>query len=492
MGLLQKAENILPAERSMNQKRNLFFLLFLSAMLFSCSLNSSLSDTAESVAIPESYVGESGESVLPEKWWEAFEDERLNSLVEELLSANLDLEQAWARIDQAEALAVQTGSALLPGIALEGATSRARTYTPSSSSADSMVPVHTRQHTLGLAASYEIDLWGRTRSSKKASMLDVEAVRLDLETAAMSLTAQVAQDWYSLIEHKAQLELVQNQVKASSKQLDLVKLRFSRGLASALDVYQQRQQLASLTSQRPLIEAQISIVTHQLNVLLGKDPNTPVENIPDTLPELWPRPAAGLPADLLTHRPDVKASMIRIKAAEKRIASAVSERFPRISISASRGYGAESFAEMFDRMIWNVVGGAAVSLYEGGARSAEVRRTEAVGKERLYAYAKTVLEAFAEVEGALKREQKQIEYVGRLREQLELSQSTLERAYTQYVNGLSDYLAVLSALNSLQQTQRELLAARSDLISYRIALCRSLGGTWTTEIERKNNAGDKS
>jgi len=476
----------------MNHKRNLFLLLFLSALLFSCSLHSSLSDTAGNVGIPEIYRGESGESVLPERWWEAFDDECLNSLVEELLSANLELEQAWARIDQAEALAVQTGSVLFPRITLEGATSRARTYTPSSTSAESMVPVHTRQHTLGLAASYEIDLWGRIRSTKKASMLDIEAVRLDLETAAMSLTAQVAQNWYSLIEHNAQLQLVQNQVQASSNQLDLVKLRFSRGLASALDIYQQRQQLASLKSQIPLIEAQISVLTHQLNVLLGKDPGTPFENIPHILPELWPRPAAGLPADLLTLRPDVKAARMRVEAAEKRIASAVSERFPRISISASRGYGAESFADMFDRMIWNVAGGAAVSIYEGGAKSAEVRRTEAVAKERLYAYAKTVLEAFAEVEGALEREQKQLEYVGRLSEQLDLSQSTLERAYAQYVNGLNDYLTVLNALNSLQQTQRELLTARYALISYRIALCRSLGGTWTTEIERKNNAGDKS
>ena len=417
-------------------KRNaaLLFVLFASVMLASCSFYKARSDIAPPVEIPGTYSREAGQRSLPERWWEAFEDERLNSLVSELLSENLDLQQAWARIDQAEALAIQAGSSLQPKITLEATTSRARTYSSSLSGGDA-VPVHTRQHSLGLAASYEIDLWGRIGSSDKAAGYDLRAVRLDLETAAMSLSAQIAQNWYSLIEQTSQLRLAQTQVEASTTQLDLVRLRFSRGLASALDVYQQRQQLASISAQIPLIEAQITVLTHQLNVLLGRAPGTPV---------------------------------------------------------ASRGYGAQSFADLFDQMVWNAAGSIIAPIYEGRARSAEVKRTKAVVEERIYAYGEVVLTAVAEVEDALAREQKQIEYVRRLTEQLELSQRTLDEAYNQYTNGLSDYLTVLSALNSFQQTQRELLTARSTLISYRIALCRSLGGTWTAEIARENQTGEKS
>jgi len=475
-------------------KRNaaLLFVLFASVMLASCSFYKARSDSAPPVEIPGTYSREAGQGSLPERWWEAFEDERLNSLVDELLSGNLDLQQAWARIDQAEALAIQAGSSLQPKITLEAATSRARTYSSSLSGSDA-VPVYTRQHSLGLAASYEIDLWGRVRSSNKAAGLDLAAVRLDLETAAMSLSAQVVQNWYSLIEQTSQLKLAQKQVEASTTQLDLVRLRFSRGLASALDVYQQRQQLASISAQIPLIGAQINVLTHQLNVLLGRAPGTSVEDIPDTLPELWPRPQAGIPADLLQDRPDVEAAMMRVEAADQRVAAAVSDRFPRVTISGSRGYGARSFADLFDQMVWNAAGSIIAPIYEGRARSAEVKRTKAVVEERLYAYGEVVLTAVAEVEDALAREQKQIEYVQRLTYQLELSRSTLDEAYNQYINGLSDYLTVLSSLNALQQTQRELLTARSTLISYRIALCRSLGGTWTAEIARENSTtGEKS
>jgi multidrug efflux system outer membrane protein len=469
----------------------LFFLLLFSGMLVSCSFYTASSDIAPPVEIPETYSVEAGESSLPHRWWEAFEDERLNTLVSELLGANLDLEQAWARLDQAEALAIQAGSSLQPRITLEGATTRARTYASSSPSGGDAVPVHTRQHSLGLAASYEIDLWGRIRSIDRAAGLDLTAVRLDLETAVMTLTAQVAQNWYSLIEQTSQLRLARTQVDASSTQLDLVRLRFSLGLASALDVYQQRQQLASLKAQIPLIEAQITVIVHQLNVLLGRAPGTPIEDIPEVLPELWPRPAPGVPADILRMRPDVEAARIRVEAADQRVASAVSDRFPRVTISGSRGYGAQSFADLFDQMIWNAAGSIAAPIYEGKSKRAEIKRTKAVVKERLYAYARVVLNALAEVEDALEREQKQREYVLKLIEQLEISQSTLDEAYNQYINGLSDYLTVLSALNSLQQTQRELLTARSTLISYRIALCRSLGGTWTAEIKPENQTGEK-
>jgi len=474
----------------MRRNAILCFVLLFSGMLASCSLYTVRRDIAAPVEMPETYSREAGEGFLPEKWWEAFEDERLNTLVAEMLGENLDLEQAWARLDQAEALAIQAGSSIKPKVTLDAATSRARTY--ASSSLGDAVPVHTRQHSLGLAASYEIDLWGRIRSTGRAANLDFAAVRLDLETAAMSLSAQVAQSWYSLAEQTAQLGLVRTQVEASSTQLDLVRLRFSLGLASALDVYQQRTQLASLGAQIPLIEAQITILSHQLNVLLGRAPSSPVEDIPDILPELWSMPAAGIPADLLQRRPDVEAARMRVEAADQRVASAVSERFPRVTISGSRGYGAGSFADLFDQMIWNAAGSIVAPLYEGGARSAEVKRTKAVVDERLYAYGKVVLNALAEVEDALEREQKQREYVLMLTEQLDLSQRTLDEAYNQYTNGLSDYLTVLSSLNALQQTQRELLTARSTLISYRIALCRSLGGAWTAELARENQTGEKS
>jgi len=469
----------------MRYNRTLFLLLVVALMFSSCSLYKVRKDVAPPMDIPDEYSLKAGKGTIPERWWEAFGDERLNALVSEALSANLDIAQAWARLDQSDAIAVKSASSRLPSVTFEGSTTRSRAYVSSD-------PVLTRQHSLGLAASYEIDLWGRVRSLDMASRLDSVAVRLDLETIAMSLSAQVVQTWFSLIEQTSQMGLTQTQVDASATQLDLVKLRFSRGLASALDIYQQRRQLAALKAQIPLIRAQINILVHQLNVLLGKSPGEPLENIPREFPEIWAMPTPGIPADLLTRRPDVEAARIRVEAADRRVAAAISERFPRITISASKGYGAKSFADLFDRMIWNITGGMVATIYDGGSKSAEVERTKAVVEERVYAYGQVVLAALAEVEDSLEREVRQVEYVNRLGEQLTLSEKTLDEAYNQYTNGLSDYLTVLNSLNSLQQTQRELLTARATFISYRIALCRSLGGTWTGEIKRENQTGEKS
>ncbi len=459
--------------------------------LSSCSLHKTGAGGVPPVEIPQAYGREGGTEALPGRWWEAFGDDRLNALVDEVLGANLDLGQAWARLSQAEAVANQAASGLYPRLNLEAATTRSRVYVPSATSPESE-PDYSRQHSLGLAASYEIDLWGRVRSLDRAARLDLAAVRLDLGTMAMSLSAEVSQTWFSLIEQSSQLRLVQEQVEASTTQLDLVKLRFSRGLSSALDVYQQRQQLAALSAQIPLIQARISILTHQLNVLLGRPPATDITAVPEELPKLWDRPDPGIPSELLERRPDVEAARVRVEAADHRVASALSDRFPRFTINASRGYGAESFADLFDRMIWSVTGGVVATLYDGQAKSAEVKRTRAVVEERLQAYGQTLLGAMQEVEDSLVQEQRQAEYVEKLGEQLELARFTLSEARMQYINGLSDYLTVLSAMNSLQQTQRELLSARYQLISYRIVLCRSLGGTWTTELSGENRTGEPS
>jgi len=460
-------------------------MMIVVVMLCSCSFYKVRKDVDPPVDIPDRYSLNTGMETMPERWWEAFGDKRLNALIERAFCDNLDIAQAWARLEQAEAIAVRSASSRLPVVAIEGSSTRSRTYVSS-------VPIRSRQHSLGLAASYEIDLWGRVRSLDKASGLDTAAVGLDLETMAISLSAFVAQTWFSLINQNSQLRLIMTQVEAGTTQLDLIKLRFSRGLASALDVYQQSRQLAGLKAQIPLVRAQIDILVHQLNLLLGRPPSTPVKDIPLDLPEIGEMPQPGIPSGLLTNRPDIKAARIRVQAADYRVASAISERFPRITISGSRGYAAQSFADLFDRMIWNIAGGIAATIYDGGSKRAEVRRTKAVVEERLCAYGKVVLDALSEVEDSIARELRQVEYVKRLDEQLALSEKTLDEAYNQYTNGLSDYLSVLNSLNSLQQTQRELLTARFTLVSYRIALCRSLGGAWAAEIERGDQTGERS
>ncbi|MEA2101997.1 MAG: efflux transporter outer membrane subunit [Thermodesulfobacteriota bacterium] len=419
-------------------------------------------------------------------WWESFEDESLNALIEEALGANLDLKQAWARLDQARAIADEAGSRLMPQVSLDAGTTRSRTYVPGVSGATAE---RTRQHQIGIGASYEIDLWGRIQAQKKASQLDMEATCLDLETMAMTISAQVARTWFSLITQSAMLSLAEEQIEASSIQLDLVEMRFSMGLAPALSVYQQRGQLSSLKGQYPLIKAQIAELTHQLNLLLGRAPGTALGMVPDKLPDLQPLPDTGIPSDLLVRRPDVQSAQTRLAAADQRVASAIADRFPRLTINASRGYGASSFADLFDRMIWSLAGGISASIYDGHYKNREVKRSRAVVSERMNAYGQTVLNAVSEVEDALSSEAYQREYLEELRDQLFISDATLDQARIEYAMGLSDYLSVLSALNAQQQAMQGLILAHSALIDDRIQLCRALGGDLSSRMTQY--AGDK-
>ena len=466
-------------------------LVLMAVLMASCAPYRARSDFEAPVKLPASYAARPGTPVAGRtNWWEDFGDEQLSALVAEVLAANLNLQQAWARLSQAEAVSDQTAAIRRPQIGLEGASTRARTHVVLTEPLPNVASVHTRSHSLTLGASYEVDLWERLASGHRAARLEKEATRLDLETMAMSLSAQAAETWFALVAQSSQLRLARSQHAVSLSQLDLVEQRYARGLATALEIYQQRQQLAAIAAQMPLIEARIAVLTHQLNVLRGRPPASVIGSLPEALPALAPLPDPGLPADLLNLRPDVRAAELRIAAADQRVAEAVASRFPQVNLRASRGWGAQSFADLFDRMIWSVTGSIAASVYDGHARNREVDRTRSVVEERLSAYGQTVLEALAEVEDALVGEKAQAAYVDRLSDQLTLAEATLDQARRQYTHGLSDYLGVLTALNALQSTEQELVTARYELISQRVQLCRALGGTWTTKLTRENQTGD--
>jgi multidrug efflux system outer membrane protein len=421
---------------------------------------------------------------MPDRWWEDFGAPELNGLIDKALADNLDLGAAWARLDQALALARQARAGLWPEGSAEANASRAQSVFFAGEELG-VRSFRSDQLLLTVAANYELDLWRRVWSLKKAGDLDVRASRGDLETMAMTLAAEVSEAWLSLIEQHAQQKLLEDQVEVGERFLRLTELRFGQGLASALDVYQQRQQLASTRAEIPLAEAEIGELENRIAVLRGEPPAGAVVTANTTLPGLPPLPSTGLPADLLGRRPDVRAAGLRVAAADHRVAAAVADRLPAIRLTARGGY--QSFAppeNLFDASIWNLAGNLAAPVIDGGRRRAEVNRTRAVVAERLCVYGQVFLQALKEVEDALVRERWQREHLAEIQQQVALSKRTLEQAQARYVNGLSEYLPVLIALEALQRVERSELSARRQLLSFRIQLYRALGGSWTNELER--------
>ncbi len=438
-------------------------LFFLS----SCTPKTGLVFDSPPVAIPDEF-SKNGEQANSPMWWRSLPDPDLISLIEEALGNNLSLHVARQRLKQAEALAKQAGAVLTPQLDVQagGSESRSRINDSETSSSNLF---------LGLAATYEVDLWGRLQSVSDAALFDIESSSFELQTAALSIAAQVATTWYQLAESYNQLELLKQQQEVNIIGLQLIRLRFNAGQVGIADVLQQQQLIESKSGEQAQQRARTGQLENQLAILAGISPGLLEVPIKAELIKLPPLPQTGIPVELLDNRPDIQSAYADVLAADRRVAAAIAERYPRLSISAdlnTSGTASDLFDNWFLSLAANLVG----PLIDGGLREAEVERTSAVARERFYSYGQSILEAIAEVEDALVAEEEQKKLIASLGIQLELATKTLLNVRDRYKLGAEDYQRVLTALLSQQSLQRNLLQARQQLIEFRIGLYRALGG----------------
>jgi multidrug efflux system outer membrane protein len=429
------------------------------------------------VAVPSGYIEPIGAAeTLPagERWWERFGDEDLNALMVEAFAANPDLRQAYARLEQAEALVRTAGAAQFPSLEISGAGGRRRQTISSAG------PVTSDSYSLSLPASFEIDLWRKLASRTAAARLESGASREELKALYLSLSAQVADLYFLAVEQQAQLELTDRNIAAFADTLDRVERRYREGLVPALDVYQSRQNLAAARSRRPQFENALAAAEHALAVLLGRYPGREIVQRGRELPSAVPDFPAGLPSGLLARRPDVQAGLLRLQASDARIAAAIADRFPALRLTGSYGGQSTELGDLLasGNIFWNLLLNIAQPLFDGGKRAAEVDRTRAVFRENLASYHQSVLTSFREVEDALAAGRTGQERIARLGEREEASAAALRLALDRYLQGLSEYLPVLTAQGLHFDAQSQLLAARRQLVSDRITLARALGGEW--------------
>ncbi len=447
--------------------------LLAALLLTACSATSPPREW--SVEPPPQFSRPGGDQDLSDRWWLAFHDPRLDKLIEQALSDSFTLQAAWARLRQAEAVARRERGTLWPELDVEASVKR---QDSNSSEAET-----SRQ--LGLSASYEIDLWGRLRSSSEAAVLDARASAADLLTAAITLSAEVADTWYQLLEQRAQVTLVAGQIDTNRQLLKLVEARFRIGQTNASDIYRQRQLLAQTEGELAQAEARLDSLKHQLSILLGAFPGS--ESLPEgrQLPALGPLPATGVPAELMQRRPDLQAARLRLGAADARAAAAVAARYPRIDLSAAITTSSSS-GELFSDWLGNLMAQLTLPLFDGGQRRAESERAQAAALEVWSDYRQVLLEALAEVETALTAELGQRRYLASLEAQLQQAEAVQRQERQRYFQGDSDYLSVLDALRSRQSLERQQVTAQRQLISDRIQLVRALAGGWTlTEPKEK-------
>ncbi len=421
---------------------------------------------------------EAGAQDVPDRWWVVFGDERLNALVDTATASNFTLKTAWQRLQASQAVVDREAGALYPD--LQGSAQGAVTGTQGEADGTDGETLQ-----VGLSSAYEVDLWGQIRSSVQAERFRARASRADYQTAALSLSAEVVRTWYQLAEARSQVRLIKQQIGTNLKVLNLLENRFETGQIRSVDVLRQRQLVESTREQRTVAESRVRVLEHQLAVLLGRPPQAGVGMVPDSLPELPPLPEAGVPTDLIQRRPDVRQAHNLLRAADRELAAAISNQYPRLTLTASASSAAESASDLFQSWAYSFAGDLLAPIFRGGALRAEVDRTEAVRTQRLYEYAQTILTAFQEVEDALIQEKKQRERIQDLEEQIKLAQQAYEQLRVQYFNGAVGYLNVLTALDEVQQLRRDLLSAELTLVQDRIALYRALAGGFETDREQQ-------
>ena len=369
---------------------------------------------------------------------------------------------------------------MVPTVSGEGSAS----YTKSDSSNDSVSPSEVQRYSLGLVASYELDLWGRVRAGKRSAEYALQASREDLNTAAMTIASEVVRRWIGIIASQEEHELLLKQLETNKTYLELTELRFRKSLASAVDVLQQKQLVERVRSQIPLIELQEQLLHNELAVLTGKLPSQQESISDNSLPELDTPPATGVPVQLLQNRPDIRAALNRLQAADQELLVAKADGLPAIRLTGSGGYNGAKIDQIFDNWLLNLAASLTAPILDGGRRRAEVDSATATVNEQLSLYHQAVLNGVKEVEEALVREEKTREYIQRAEQQLEAAKIALEEARSRYLNGLSDYLPVLTQLLSVQNLEKDLVSRRAELLTARIALYRALGGTWTDTLQK--------
>ena len=413
----------------------------------------------------------------------ALGDQALRNLQDRLAHQSFDLQVAWSRVEAADARARESGAYLMPRLDAS-LTGNDLTF-PSTGIVNQFLLAGAAWDS-SLAASFEIDLWGRLRNRELAALLDAEASVHDLRSLAISLSSGLAEVWFGVVAERELIALLESQQRTSERFLELTQLRFGQGLGPAQDIGRQREQLLSLQGQIELARGRLESLEYQLATLLGS-----AERLtPDDAPGLGPlldtaeQPDLGVPAALLDRRPDLQAARWRVEAADRRAAAAVREWLPSLSLTALVTGRALEVADVMSDLVRQIGGTASQAVYGGGGRRARIDQAYAAAEESLYAYAQSLVNAVGEVQTALAVGRSSRELVANLEERLGEARRVLLLTSESYREGATDYLNVLTALLSQQGLEQALIDARRQQLASRLQLCRSLGFAPGTSVER--------
>ncbi len=421
-------------------------------------------------AAPQHWQAAEAVGALGASWMGDFADPRLAGLVTEALAHNRDLQAAAARVRADQARARIAGADRLPQAEAGLQAARRGDGDGTGDGYEVLAGV-----------SWEADLWGRLDNVARASALDALASEQEYRAARLSLAAAVARNWFQLIEADLQRRLAERTRRSFQRSLEIIEQRYRRGLNSALDVRLARTDLAAAQANLAAQGRDLDASRRSLEVLLGGYPEGSLEPAAE-LPAMVQSVPAGLPAQLLSRRPDLVAAERRLSAAGQRLDAARKNRLPSLRLTAQGGTASDELRRVldWDDLVWSLLAGLTQPLFQGGRLDAEQALAEAVHGEAWAAYAQVVLTAFREVESALSAEAPYREQEAALAQATREAQEAERLAEARYRQGLVGIITLLEARRRAFTAESSWLRAARERLENRLSLYLALGGGFET------------
>ena len=419
-----------------------------------------------------------GDQALPTAWWSLYGDATLDALQQQAAAGNQNIAQSVARLRSAQAAVASSSASLLPSLGASASSARSRSGGTVQSDGSSVSRIGT-SHSLGLNASWELDLWGRISGTVDAARASAQASADDLAAMRLSVQATVAQTYFSLRAAEAQAWLLRETLDAYDRSWELTRNRQAAGVASLADVAQAEAQYKNTQVQLLESETSRTQLEHALAALVGQAPAA--FSLPATaeLPAPPPVPAQ-LPSQLLERRPDIAAAERRVAAANAQIGVARAAFFPALTLSGSAGYRGSELSSLLSapNLFWSLGPALAVSLFDGGARTAAVESARASNDLAAASYRQTVLTALQEVEDNLTAATALAQEQRLQTEALAAAQRALDVVNNQYRAGTVGFLNVITAQASVLSSQRSLIDVKNRRLVAVNTLLKNVAGNW--------------
>lgn len=414
---------------------------------------------------------------LPADWWTLYGSAELTRLVEQALTANTDIAQAVARVQQADGVLREADGALVPTVNANSSAGRSElgASVPSNPSGRT---VKGNDFKLGLSTSFEIDFWGQLARASEAARAQLLASTTARDTVRLTVAGSVAQTWFALRSLDAQIVETRGVLRTRSEGLRLINARLQAGSGSRLDVEQAETlradsaiTLRELERQRALAQSLLGLLTANPSLALAED---------GLVVQAPQAPAIGLPSDLLERRPDVQRAEALLVSANAQIGVARAAMFPKLTLTGAGGLESAALNTLLKgpAHFWSLGFGLTAPIFDGGRNAARVDQAGARQREAVAAYQGAVATAFKDVADALANARAARESQADVERRLTSADKAQQLAQARYGAGYAGYLELLDAQRTATAARLDVVRNRQAQLNASVDLMKALGGGW--------------